>query len=62
MYLPNFASALIDANNAGQFMDEGSINFRGVLIGNGVMQTGHNWRRQARDKFYSQHYFYGPEI
>ena len=26
------------------------------------MQTGKNWRRQARNKFYSQHYFYGPEI
>lgn len=62
MYLPYFASALIDANNAGQFFEDGSIRFKGILIGNGVMKTEHNWRRYARDQFYTRHYFYGPEI
>ena len=37
MYIPNFASALIDANNNDLF--NGKINFKGVMIGNGVMKT-----------------------
>ena len=32
------------------------------MIGNGVMLTDRHWRRQARNTFYSKHYFYGPEI
>lgn len=32
------------------------------MIGNGVMVTDKNWRREARNKFYSKHYFYGTEI
>ena len=62
MYLPNFASALIDANQAQTLIPGDSIKFKGVLIGNGVMVTEHNWRRKARNTFYSKHYFYGPEI
>lgn len=58
MYIPNFASALIDANNVW----ESKITFKGVMIGNGVMLTNKHWRRQARNKFYSKHYFYGSEI
>jgi carboxypeptidase C (cathepsin A) len=58
MYIPNFASALIDAN-AGW---DSKINFKGVMIGNGVMVTDRHWRRLARNKFYSKHYFYGTEV
>lgn len=62
MYLPNFASGIIDANLEQKIIPGGSINFKGLLIGNGVMITELNWRRKARNKFYSNHYFYGPEI
>jgi serine carboxypeptidase-like clade 2 len=55
MYIPNYASALIDANK------NQDIKFKGVMIGNGVMVTEQYWRRNARNKFYSKHYFYGPE-
>ena len=55
MYIPNFASSLIDAN---QLWDS-KIKFKGVMIGNGVMLTNKYWRRQARNTFYSKHYFYG---
>lgn len=58
MYIPNFASALIDANEGW----ESKIRFKGVMIGNGVMVTDRHWRRLARNKFYSKHYFYGTEV
>lgn len=59
MYIPYFASALIDANIN---MELGAkINFKGVMIGNGVMITNKHWRREARNKFYSKHYFYGTQ-
>ena len=61
MYIPNFASTLIDANND-LMQNEEKINFKGIMIGNGVMLTDRHWRRQARNTFYSKHYFYGPEI
>lgn len=60
MYIPNFASALIDANTDQQIVSESKINFKGIMIGNGVMFTEKHWRRQARNKLYSKHYFYGP--
>ena len=44
MYIPNFASALIDANQVATVGDT-KINFKGVMIGNGVMVTNKNWRR-----------------
>lgn len=31
------------------------------MIGNGVMVTDKHWRREARNKFYSKHYFYGTQ-
>lgn len=62
MYIPYFASALIDANKQGAFVNDGKINFKGVMIGNGVMRTDIHWRREARNTFYSKHYFYGTEI
>ena len=62
MYIPYFASALIDANNAGQLVPNSKITFKGVMIGNGVMRTERHWRREARNTFYSRHYFYGNEI
>lgn len=55
MYIPNFASKLIDEN----LIAVNKIKFKGVMIGNGVMVTRLHWRRQARNKFYSKHYFYG---
>ena len=61
MYIPYFASALIDANQNNRLVP-GNIKFKGVLIGNGVMFTGGNWRREARNAFYAGHYYYGPEI
>ena len=61
MYIPNLASKIIDANNNHQLTSEGKINFKGVLIGNGVMVTDTNWRRFAHNNFYSSHYYYGPE-
>lgn len=60
MYIPNFAAALLDAND-GQLNFEGKIKFAGILIGNGVMVTDFNWRRFIVNKFYSSHYHYGPE-
>jgi carboxypeptidase C (cathepsin A) len=53
MYIPNFASALIE---------NGKVKFKGIMIGNGVMVTEKYWRRRARNTFYSKHYFYGTEI
>jgi carboxypeptidase C (cathepsin A) len=41
MYIPNFASGLIDANKD---MDN-KIKFKGIMIGNGVMVTEKHWRR-----------------
>ena len=41
MYIPNFASYLIDAI---KLMDN-KIKFKGVMIGNGVMVTNKYWRR-----------------
>lgn len=61
MYIPYFASALIDANQNNRLVP-GNIKFKGVLIGNGVMFTSGNWRREARNAFYAGHYYYGPEI
>ncbi len=58
MYIPNFASYLLDAIKT---MDK-PIKFKGVMIGNGVMVTSKFWRREARNKFYSKHYFYGTEV
>ena len=62
MYIPNFASYLIDSNTNEWEENNATINFKGIMIGNGVMLTGGHWRREARNKFYSKHYFYGPEI
>jgi carboxypeptidase C (cathepsin A) len=55
MYIPNFASYLLDEIKT----MANPIKFKGVMIGNGVMVTNLHWRRQARNKFYSKHYFYG---
>lgn len=49
-------------NNIDQIIDGQTLKFKGILIGNGVMLTLSNWRRQARNTFFSKHYFYGPEI
>jgi carboxypeptidase C (cathepsin A) len=54
MYIPFFASALID-----NITTDKHINFKGIMIGNGVMRTESYWRRKARNTFYSKHYFYG---
>lgn len=55
MYIPNFASTLIDANNEDWEENNKTINFKGIIIGNGVMLTDRHWRRQARNTFYSKH-------
>ncbi len=60
MYIPLFADQVL--KNKGNIVEGGDINFAGILIGNGVMLTELHWRRQARNTFYSRHYFYGPEI
>jgi serine carboxypeptidase-like clade 2 len=60
MYIPLLAEQLL--NNRDTIIDGGKLDFQGVLIGNGVMLTELHWRRQARNTFYSRHYFYGPEI
>lgn len=60
MYIPYLASALLKVKDT--LLPTGTINFQGMLIGNGVMLTELNWRRKAIDTFYSRHYFYGPEI
>lgn len=57
MYIPNFASYLLDEIKT----MANPIKFKGVMIGNGVMVTNLHWRRQARNKFYSKHYFYGTQ-
>lgn len=54
MYIPHFASALIDKQVGSKF--------KGVLIGNGAMNVNENWRRYAGDKFLKSHYYFGPEI
>ncbi len=60
MYIPLFADQIL--KNKGSIVPGGDINFKGIMIGNGVMLTELHWRRQARNAFYSRHYFYGPEI
>lgn len=60
MYIPLFADQIL--KNKNNIIPSASINFQGILIGNGVMLTELHWRRQARNTFYSRHYFYGPEI
>jgi len=60
MYLPLLADQLL--TNLDKIIPGQKLNFQGVLIGNGVMLTEGYWRRQARNAFYSHHYFYGPEI
>jgi carboxypeptidase C (cathepsin A) len=58
MYTPLLAEQLL--NNLDTIIPGQKLNFQGMLIGNGVMLTENYWRRQARNTFYSRHYFYGP--
>jgi cathepsin A (carboxypeptidase C) len=61
MYTPLFADQIL--KNKGKILPDGSdINFKGMLIGNGVMLTALHWRRQARNTYYNNHYFFSPEI
>jgi carboxypeptidase C (cathepsin A) len=60
MYVPLFADQVLLKQDS--IIDGGKLNFQGILIGNGVMLTELHWRRQARNTFFSRHYFYGPEI
>jgi len=60
MYIPYLAYEILNQNQ--QATSDQKINLKGVMIGNGVMNTTSDWRRQARDTFYSRHQFYGPEI
>ena len=53
MYIPYFASALIDNPKV-------APNLKGVLIGNGAIILDGNWRRFAGNKFLSNHYYFGP--
>jgi carboxypeptidase C (cathepsin A) len=57
MYIPLLANQLIINKDT---LFGGSLNFQGILIGNGVMLTELHWRRQARNTFFTRHYFYGP--
>lgn len=60
MYIPLLAEQIL--KNMDNIISGGKLNFQGILIGNGVMLTELHWRRQARNTFFSKHYFYGPEI
>lgn len=60
MYIPLLANQVL--NNIDKIIDGKRLAFKGILIGNGVMVTESHWRRQARNTFFSRHYFYGPEI
>lgn len=44
MYIPNFASQLLDANEIWKETNT-AIKFKGIMIGNGVMVTDRHWRR-----------------
>ena len=57
MYIPLLTDQILkDIDN---ILPKGKLNFQGILIGNGVMNTESYWRRQARNTFYSRHYFFG---
>lgn len=60
MYIPLLADQVL--KNIDTILPQGKLDFQGILIGNGVMLTELHWRRQARNTFFSRHYFYGPEI
>lgn len=60
MYIPLLANQVL--NNIDKIVEGRNLAFKGILIGNGVMLTESHWRRQARNTFFSRHYFYGPEI
>lgn len=60
MYIPLLANQVL--NNIDKIIEGKRLAFKGILIGNGVMLTESHWRRQARNTFFSRHYFYGPEI
>jgi hypothetical protein len=49
-------------DNIDNVIEGKTLAFKGILIGNGVMVTESHWRRQARNTFFSRHYFYGPEV
>ena len=61
MYLPLLTDQLLK-NKESILPDGKPLNFKGVMIGNGVMLTELHWRRKARNAFYSRHYHIGPEI
>ncbi|MCB0370699.1 MAG: hypothetical protein KDD45_15065 [Bdellovibrionales bacterium] len=59
MYIPLLAEQLL--KNKDNILPSGKpLNFKGMMIGNGVMLTELHWRRQARNGFYSKHYHLGP--
>jgi carboxypeptidase C (cathepsin A) len=60
MYIPLLAKVVLD--NIDNVIEGKTLAFKGILIGNGVMVTESHWRRQARNTFFSRHYFYGPEV
>lgn len=60
MYIPLLANEVL--KNIDTIIPDKTLKFKGFLIGNGVMVTESHWRRQARNTFFSRHYFYGPEI
>jgi hypothetical protein len=61
MYIPLVADLLI--KNKDKILPSGNdLNFKGIMIGNGVMLTDLHWRREARNKFYTRHYHVGTEI
>ena len=61
MYIPLLTEQILkDKQN---FLPSGNaLNFKGIMIGNGVMLTELHWRRKARNTFYSRHYHIGPEV
>jgi len=43
MYIPLFAKQILD--NKDTIIPDSTVNFKGILIGNGVMYTESHWRR-----------------
>ena len=59
MYIPLVTDLIL--RNKDKILPSGKeLNFRGIMIGNGVMLTDLHWRREARNKFYTKHYHVGP--
>ena len=58
MYIPMLTDKILKED---KLLPSGNtLNFKGIMIGNGVMLTELHWRRKARNEFYSKHYHIGP--